>query len=894
MHIYFIFTIILKFYVQACHAEFSKTQDTVNNIKSGDKQQAELHVLTAECAFNTENYATARKLLERFMQMEPQLDHVYCRAKVLLGLLVNYETRHMNGNESIKWHKYAVAEVMTALDVATNPKNVNRYKFMIFNISIAFWKIVHPFLRPNRAKFFVTEIKRVVAALEEQNDADKDWRIMYLSAAAVCSEDEKNAVSATEQVDKAIEHAEALLQITLTEEEKLNAILKNASTEKDRIMIAFRQIEEQEILRNKPKKIDPDAPPDDPNAPPEPRVLPPLTGLAAEGYEKVKAMLEVSQAKKAVADADLRVIIEKRNVQLETLLRLYMQRVSVNPADAKRFSGAAPQILKYIRANSMVQVQCMLSGAIPDKEWDATFQLLIKKLMETPASVVRNETLADMSRAAWRLKLRKLAIQCNELALEGNIVSKVLKVKTDICTALKTLSDITLDSSANEATGNRLSIKQGEGYFVTRRIEAVKSLESTLLAGMKLENTQFLSQEICITMWNAMIPLLQPHLRQKVHSCLRSMAGALAAVASPLVLLRAEVHSELAKCEDTAKAVVNSRDEAKNALACDYGRLDKDALNVVVIKDGPSIVADGGVGAVATADRQLDRNRHLDHLILPYLNLLEMRCLVYDSPGDIEGQALLWLHQAKESKLKPFIDEYASKSLFLMLDLLYSAEANNPNKTLKKNAAGVIDFNALVASKGPVVIPSVPLEELDKLLQVPRGAAGEGVKYTTFTPMLQMHHRIMYTIATLGHILENVPMLQQAAKFLLTAVWDPTDTFVRELLDAQVHVHYLVADNMIVRIKSVPFKKPPPPSGYLDLQATIGGAGGASDVLSLSGAEGGEENADAAAQKDKVKEKDKDPTENIDPRCLGFNSSEVRLGALYLYLCYFMISKGDK
>jgi hypothetical protein len=81
----------------------------------------------------------------------------------------------------------------------------------------------------------------------------------------------------------------------------------------------------------------------DPNAPPEPRILPPLTGLAAEGYQKVKSLLDVSQAAKAVADADLRVVVERRNVQLETLLRLYQQSVSVNPADAKRFS-TLPQV----------------------------------------------------------------------------------------------------------------------------------------------------------------------------------------------------------------------------------------------------------------------------------------------------------------------------------------------------------------------------------------------------------------------------------------------------------------------------------------------------------------------------------------------------------------------
>lgn len=749
----------------------------------------------------------------------------------------------MNGNESIKWHKYAAAEIMTALDVSTNAKNAARYKFMIFNISVAFWTVVHPFLRPNRAKFFVAEIKRVVAALEEQNDPDKDWRVMYLSAAAVCAEDDKNVATASEHVDKAIEHADALLQVTLSEEEKLNAILKDASAEKDRIMIAFRQIEEQEILRNKPKKIDPDAPPDDPNVPPEPRVLPPLTGLAAEGYDKVKAMLDISQAKKAVADSDLRVVVDRRNVQLETLLRLYLQRVSVNPADAKRFS-TLPAVLKYIRASSLVNLQCMIVNAIPDKEWDATFAGLIKKLSETPASVMRNETLADLSRGAWRLKQRKVAVQCCELALEGNIVSKVLKVKTDVCAALKVLSDLALDS-ANEVTGNRLSVKQAEGYFITKRIEGVKALDSALQACGKLENNQFLSQEICVLMWNAMVPLLQPHLRARVHTSLKVMAAALRNVASPLAQLRYEVHAELAKCEDAAKAVVNARDQATTALSCDYGSLDKDgAVNASNQRDGPSTIATAGVGALSPDQQSLDRNRYLDLFVLPYLNLLEMRCLVYDSPGDIEGQVLLWLHQAKESNLKPFIQDNAQKSLFLMLDLFRQLNGESGGRELlKRNAAGAVDFNALVAAKGPVVIAPVPIEDLEKLLLIPR----TGDKYTLFTPVLQLHHKIMYTIATLGHLLENVNILQRAAVFVLTPVWDGADPFVRELVDAQVHVQYLLADNIPVRIKALPFKKAAPKDGFLDL----------------------------AVARDSTEGEEVDYSKSVDPRCLGFHSDEV-------------------
>lgn len=61
-----------------------------------------------------------------------------------------------------------------------------------------------------------------------------------------------------------------------------------------------------------------------------------------------------------------------------------MQRVYVNPADAKRFI-ALPNVTKSLRASSLVTLQCMLPpSVIPDKEWEATFSQLIAKL-ETAA-----------------------------------------------------------------------------------------------------------------------------------------------------------------------------------------------------------------------------------------------------------------------------------------------------------------------------------------------------------------------------------------------------------------------------------------------------------------------------------------------------------------------------
>ena len=81
---------------------------------------------------------------------------------------------------------------------------------------------------------------------------------MFLSAAAVCFDDDKQTKPASDYVDKAIEHSEGLLANTLKTEDSALAELKRAQEEVDKIMSAFRIIEEREEMMHKPKKIDPD------------------------------------------------------------------------------------------------------------------------------------------------------------------------------------------------------------------------------------------------------------------------------------------------------------------------------------------------------------------------------------------------------------------------------------------------------------------------------------------------------------------------------------------------------------------------------------------------------------------------------------------------------------
>jgi len=176
------------------------------------------------------------------------------------------------------------------------------------------------------------------------------------------------------------------------------------------------------------------------------------------------------------------------------------------------------------------------------------------------------------------------------------------------------------------------------------------------------------------------------------------MVTALKATASPLSLLCMEVHHELAQCEDLSKSVVTSRDELKAALHCDYGGLDKDS-NAVVAATTVIIGNNNSNSNSSNEDKDigLDRNRFLDHIIQPYLDLQEIRCLIYDTPSEVEGQALQWIQLAQESNFKPYIQDMITKSLYLLLDQIDREASPIVRQGAQRNAVGGIDYLGYLA-----------------------------------------------------------------------------------------------------------------------------------------------------------------------------------------------------
>lgn len=143
-------------------------------------------VLHAEKEFYAGRQSVAREVIEDFLERTPKKDQPYCRANTLMGLIHDHLAKDSYGTDSITKRKFALSQMIIAVDVATAPLNAPKYNSVVFDTSLSFWDVVRPFMSVGRAKYFTVEVCRMSAALEKCDDSDMAWRIMYLSAAAFC------------------------------------------------------------------------------------------------------------------------------------------------------------------------------------------------------------------------------------------------------------------------------------------------------------------------------------------------------------------------------------------------------------------------------------------------------------------------------------------------------------------------------------------------------------------------------------------------------------------------------------------------------------------------------------------------------------------------------------
>ncbi|XP_050567907.1 cilia- and flagella-associated protein 46 [Cygnus atratus] len=149
---------------------------------------------------------------------------------------------------------------------------------------------------------------------------------------------------------------------------------------------------------------------------------------------------------------------------------------------------------------------------------------------------------------------------------------------------------------------------------VEAQLKLIKNLELTLQHAVQLGDPDVI-QVVCTTQWNLCLPLLQQNLHQHVRKPLIAVADVLEEIDSMLILLRCQVHMEIARIEE-----------------------DEDRIEVAVQHLQKAIHLDNS-------------GQYQEHLRLNF-NRLSLYAMLYKSPERLEDQALMMIEQAKRGKQK--------------------------------------------------------------------------------------------------------------------------------------------------------------------------------------------------------------------------------------------------
>ncbi|NXG94940.1 CFA46 protein, partial [Stercorarius parasiticus] len=149
---------------------------------------------------------------------------------------------------------------------------------------------------------------------------------------------------------------------------------------------------------------------------------------------------------------------------------------------------------------------------------------------------------------------------------------------------------------------------------VEAQLELIKNLELTLKRAVQLGDPDVI-QVVCTTQWNLCLPLLQHNLHQHLRKPLISVADVLEEIDSMLILLRCQVHMEIARIEEDEERIEAAVEHLQKAIH----------LN--------------------------NSGQYQEHLRLTF-NRLRLHTILYKSPERLEDRAVMMIEQAKRGKQK--------------------------------------------------------------------------------------------------------------------------------------------------------------------------------------------------------------------------------------------------
>ncbi|KAM6130315.1 cilia- and flagella-associated protein 46 [Phoenicopterus ruber ruber] len=240
---------------------------------------------------------------------------------------------------------------------------------------------------------------------------------------------------------------------------------------------------------------------------------------------------------------------------------------------------------------------------------DATANLnsvyvLLKQYDVPPASVlsVKIPLILELARFSMKVNCIKLAYDC------------ILDLKRAGITEQGKLIEIECLECEYEIKKIGTKIVTYTKGVVEAQLEVIKNLELTLKHAVQLGDPDVI-QVVCTTQWNLCLPLLQHNLHQHVRRPLISVADILEEIDSVLILLRCQVHMEIARIEEDGDRIEAAVEHLQKAIH----------LN--------------------------NSGQYQEHLRLTS-NRLHLCTMLYKSPERLEDRAVMMIEQAKRGKQK--------------------------------------------------------------------------------------------------------------------------------------------------------------------------------------------------------------------------------------------------
>nr|XP_042712700.1 cilia- and flagella-associated protein 46 isoform X3 [Chrysemys picta bellii] len=170
---------------------------------------------------------------------------------------------------------------------------------------------------------------------------------------------------------------------------------------------------------------------------------------------------------------------------------------------------------------------------------------------------------------------------------------------------------------------------------VETQLKVIRRLEQALQHAVRLGDPNVI-QVVCATQWNLCLPLLQHNLHQHVRKPLISVADILEKIDSLLILLRCQVHMEIAHIEEDEDRIEAAMEHFQKAIYLD------------------------------------NNGQYQEHLKMAF-HRLHLCTMLYKSPERLEDQAIMMIEQAKKGKQKDSVRK--KRSLLVNAGLALAPDA---------------------------------------------------------------------------------------------------------------------------------------------------------------------------------------------------------------------------